>query len=75
MGLCLQEARAGLHASERARVAALFLWSIITQATLEGRLRTWYLVLLNEPEGGCLVSAIVLTAHQRLLLLHPALQL
>lgn len=36
---------------------------------------TWYLVLLDEPGGGCFISTTVLIVHQRLLFLYPVLQL
>lgn len=41
--------------------------------TTAGKLSIYYLVLLNEPDGNCLVPTIVLAAHQWPLLLHPVL--
>lgn len=40
-----------------------------------GMLRTPYLVLLDEPDGGGLISPAVLTPHHQLFLFHPVLQL
>lgn len=77
---CLQAARAGFCVSEKQDVpfgheTDPFPWpSISPVQTTEVMLRTQYLVLLNEPDGGCLIPAIVLTAHELPLLLHPVLQ-
>lgn len=45
-------------------------WSMVTHMEM---LRTQYLVFPNEPKGSCFITAILLTACQRPLLLHPGL--
>lgn len=70
----LQEERAGLclWACDRPPSS----WPVTTPVqTTAGKLSIYYLVLLNEPDGSCLVPTIVLAAHQWPLLLHPVLQL
>lgn len=47
-------------------------WPTVTQMEM---LRAQYLVLPNEPKGGFLIAAVVPTAHQRQLFLHPGLHL
>lgn len=57
-------------------VTTLSSWLIDTLVQTVRRMPgTWYLVLPNEPGSGCLVSTIVLTAHQWPFLLHAVLQL
>lgn len=57
-------------------VTTLSSWLIITLVqTVQKMPGTQYLVFPKEPESGCLVSTIVLTARQLPFLLHPVLQL